>query len=417
MLPALGIVATFAAGFLIPRGAPPASPQVEAVTVRADRLLPPPLTSDRAVRWLSLVGASALRDAGLRESVVKAMAPAEVTAYEAHATFDAADGAALNEALAKTLELRGGLDASLRERIRSAQARVEAIDAGLIDAAARALQEQTKTPTQDLATQARLCYAIANAAHSVGDTRGVPVSFVSPVPLLEAISGLAETEAATIRAITLRSAQARADIARRLALETLAMRLPAAEASATQAQMALTSLLANQTSIDPAHMQFVVHGVSAQGAFGPAAELARLNGDLLAELRSSLPAGLAYTMASRLDSKRAISPPRQLLIKTLTDGTPEARELATAFAEHDLAEWIAQLHTDADRLTVAARLSKDIVANDPSTWQVAPPSAQFIRWQQLEHRHAEQSRARLAAAKTAAKALADHTAPAPATAP
>ncbi|NBX37085.1 MAG: hypothetical protein EBR10_07680 [Planctomycetes bacterium] len=377
-----------------------ADPALERV--KAMPIVPAPLDEATLRNCMRAVG---LRSRG--GDAAKAVDAAIVKAFEAakeqRAAFDGGALVVAQKSIAQQVGASGGFNAAALNTVAQARRSASEIDLQVVSLVASAMEDAKDASRTRLVDALRQMLRIDAAMSTMERMPLVPVSFISVGPGLQTVN-LSTDRGVLTRDLLIADLERRAEAAEGLSLASLEVSTTDAQSLNSTIQMSLTSLLAQGVAVDPELLRVLSSLMLSRPAVKPAAALAKLDADLAQALATALTPMEAADVLIALDPRamrrgvgaldiRRLCAESTLLKGVTTEQATKIESILESWQKAQLAAYQGVLEVDARWLRDTQPLAERLKVDDPSSWQMNPPSPALQQVAKEMTQRREQSKA------------------------
>lgn len=351
-----------------------------------------------------------MRAVGLRPrggDVAKAVDTAIVKAFEAakaqRVAFDEGALVTAQKSIAQQIGESGAFNTAALNTVVQARRSASEIDLQVVSVVAAAMEDAQDASRTRLVDALRQMLRIDAAMSTLERMPPVPVSFISVGPGLQTIN-LATDRGVLTRDLLIADIERRAEAAEGLSLASLEVSTADAQSMSSTIQMSLTSLLAQGVAVDPESLRVLSVLMVGRPTIKPAAALAKLDAEMAQALATALSAVEAADVLIALDPRamrrgvgaldiRRLCAESALLKGVTAEQATKIESILGSWQKAQLAAYQGVLDVDARWLRDTQPLAERLKADDPSTWQMNPPSPALQQVAKEMTQRREQSKA------------------------
>jgi len=371
-----------AAGAL-PQDAKEAAGDPALERVKAMPIVAAPLDEATLRNCMHAVGLRS-RGGDAAKAIDAAVGKAFEAAKEQRAAFDAGALVAAEKSIAQQIGESGALSGAALKRVAQVRRGASEIDLQVVTVVASALEDASDPSRTRLVDALRQMLRIDAAMSTLERIPLVPVSFISVGPGLQTIN-LSTDRGVLTRDLLITDLERRAEAAEGLSLASLEVSAADVQSMNSTIQMSLTSLLAQEVAVDPELLRVLSVLMIGRPAVKPAAEIAKLDAELAKALAAALTPVEAADVLIALDPRamrrgvgaldiRRLCAEAALLKGVTPEQSTKVESVLESWQKSQLAAFQGVLDVDARWLRETQPLAERLKADDPSTWQMNPPS-------------------------------------------
>ncbi len=390
-----------AAAFL-PQDAKEASADQALERVKAMPIVAAPLDEATLRNCMRAVGLRA-RGGDAAKAVDAAIVKAFEAAKEQRAAFDGGALVVAQKSIAQQIGETGAFNTAALNTVAQARRSASEIDVQVVSVVASAMEDAKDASRTRLVDALRHMLRIDAAMSTLERVPLVPVSFISVGPGLQTVN-LSTDRGVLTRDLLIADLERRAEAAEGLSLASLEVSTTDAQSLNSTIQMSLTSLLAQGVAVDPELLRVLSSLMLSRLAVKPAAALAKLDADLAQALATALTPMEAADVLIALDPRamrrgvgaldiRRLCAESTLLKGVTTEQATKIESILESWQKAQLAAYQGVLDVDARWLRDTQPLAERLKADDPSTWQMNPPSPALQQVAKEMTQRREQSKA------------------------
>lgn len=305
-------------------------------------------------------------------------------AKEQRAAFDAGALIAAGKSIAQQIGESGAFNDAALKSVAQARRGASEIDLQVVGVVATALPDANDPSRTRLLDALRQMLRIDAAMSTLERIPLVPVSFISVGPGLQTIN-LSTDRGVLTRDLLIADLERRAEAAEGLSLASLEVSAADVQSMNTTIQMSLTNLLAQEVAVDPELLRVLSVLMIGRPAVKLAAELAKVDTELVKALATALAPVEAADVLIALDPRamrrgvgaldiRRLCAEAVLLKGVTPEQSTKVESVLESWQKAQLAAYQGVLDVDARWLRETQPLAERLKADDPSTWQMNPPS-------------------------------------------
>jgi hypothetical protein len=370
--------------------------------VKAMPIVAAPLDEATLRNCMRAVGLRARGGDGAK-AIDAAIGKAFDAAKEQRAAFDEGALVAAEKSIAQQIGESGAFNGAALKTVAQARRTASEIDLQVVTAVASAVEDASDPSRARLVDALRQMIRIDAAMSTLERMPLVPVSFISVGPGLQTVN-LSTDRGILTRDLLIADLERRAEAAEGLSLASLEVSAADAQSMNSTIQMSLTSLLAQEVAVDPELLRVLSVLMIGRPAVKPAAELAKLDAELVQALAAALAPGEAADVLIALDPRamrrgvgaldiRRLCAEAALLKGVTPEQSTKVQSVLESWQKAQLAAFQGVLDVDARWLRETQPLAERLKADDPSTWQMNPPSPLLQQVAQEMSKRRDQSKA------------------------